>query len=97
MPEVKEISQPIEVGVGQIWQDTDKRVEFRQLKVISLGFRERRTGRVGSRIERIPVAHCLARRSPTAPFTGREMTIQVSRFKPNSTGYRLVAESEDAL
>lgn len=86
-----------EVKPGQIWQDNDKRNPTRQVKVVELFTFKKRTGRPGSRLEDVPMASCVSRPAPNGEFSKRRVGIQISRFRPNSTGYTLVAESEAEL
>jgi hypothetical protein len=82
------------VRVGQVWEDTDKRHPGRRVQVVRL---ETVHLRVWSGTEMryvtedIPVAVC---RRAGAPVLSRETRIRVDRFRPTSTGYRLV---EDVL
>lgn len=87
-----------EVRVGQIWQDNDKRSGFRQLKVMSIEpAKFRRRAKTGWIVAEGSVARCSVRTSVDGMFGTRLVSVRSDRFKPNSTGYRLVAESEAQL
>ena len=91
------IEQPI-VRVGQVWADNDKRSAGREVKVLRFWsrpatMRERRSGRADD----VQYAVCQVARDNwgrLAPFTvGRCVDIRVDRFRPTSTGYRLVKDA----
>lgn len=66
----------IEVKVGQVWADNDKRSEGRHVRVIA--------------IEKLHRQAVVRPCSPTGDFTGHRVTrIRLDRFRPTSTGYRL--------
>ena len=72
---------PHGVRVGQVWEDNDYRSRGRKLMVM--------------RVEVDP-----AGREPYAEVTdtaGRRRYIKLRRFRPNSTGYMLVADSTERL
>jgi hypothetical protein len=72
----------IEVKVGQVWADNDKRSEGRHVRVVA--------------IERLHRRAVVRRCSSTGEFTGAQVTrIRLERFKPTSTGYRLVSDPEN--
>lgn len=77
-----------EVKVGQIWVDNDKRAAGRQLKILT--------------VDKAPPGKQLSSGYATAEVisdrraglrTNRQTCILLSRFKPNSTGYRLVKDA----
>jgi len=64
---------PVQVKVGQIWQDNDPRLTYiRRLKVLEI---------VG---EKAIVQHTSG--------LGPKTKIRLNRFRPTSTGYKLVSE-----
>lgn len=67
----------MELRVGQIWKDNDKRVSDRFLEVVKIGSRLAICRQV-TRLGRI--------------VSTRFTTIDLNRFKPTSTGYVLVKE-----
>ncbi len=72
------------VRVGQVWADNDKRSRGRHLKVIDIS---RRMG-----TDRAEVQQCDQR----GRIIGSRTTfIRLDRFRPTSTGYRLVRDVED--
>jgi len=70
------ISAP-EVKVGQIWKDNDKRGPDRYLIVC---------------VVETEKAICLECTKNGNPVTKRKTRISLSRFRPTSTGYRLISE-----
>lgn len=81
------------VKPGQVWADNDKRSGQRTLRV------ERLTEYLyssGGLIGPVPYAVCtvLTDRSGKPVKSGRRVEIRVSRFRPTSTGYRLVSEAQ---
>jgi len=72
------------VEPGQVWADCDPRAVGRTIRVDSIG---------GDVMD--PTAVCTVltdRDSAVSPTVGRAVRIRVRRFRPNSTGYRLVKE-----
>jgi hypothetical protein len=66
-----------DVQVGQVWADNDKRSAGRHVKVMAIEVLHRQA----------VVRPC----SPTGQLTGSRVTrIRLTRFRPTSTGYRLV-------
>lgn len=68
-----------EVKIGQIWADNDPRFQNddRHLQVIEIGQ---------------GMAFCIIVKHYKPKMLGRKSAIKLSRFRPTSTGYRLVAE-----
>ncbi|MEY9876608.1 hypothetical protein ABH931_006118 [Streptacidiphilus sp. MAP12-33] len=68
------------VRVGQIWQDNDPRSYGRKLRVLEVGD-----------------THALVElhqpRRDTNAKRGRQTRIRLDRFKPTSTGYRLIQDA----
>ena len=91
--------QPV-VRVGQVWADNDKRAAGRYVKVLGLHSRREHPVVRGRRIytENVDVEYATCevvadRHGPRfgpGPV-GRRVEIRVDRFRPTSTGYRLVA------
>ena len=82
----------IEVEPGQVWADRDWRCEGRLIRVVEV-HREMADGtpfHIGYAIVE-QVAHGDPVR---AHNNGRRPKIRLNRFKPTSTGYRLVSEPE---
>ena len=77
-----------EVRPGQIWADNDVRSRGRQIKVLAVV-----DGKATCTVVRAadPVASNAGR-----PPAGRVTRISQRRFRPNSTGYRLVQDAEAA-
>ena len=69
------------VKINQIWKDNDKRVSDRYLKVFKIEDSK---------------AHCYVSNSEDFQETETPKTTKVSikRFKPNSTGYKLIHDAE---
>lgn len=70
----------MEVKEGQIWADNDRRSRGRTLKVL-----------------RVEAEHALCEVLTDGPYphrsaVGRTTSIRLSRFKPNSTGYRYLRD-----
>lgn len=92
-----------EVMPGQVWADNDKRHQGRQLKVLSLFSDWRRVAearRQGDYSSSAYVEALYARCEVVVEgcgqsfsTRGRQVTIRVDRFRPTSTGYRLVEEA----
>lgn len=72
-------SEPV-VKAGQVWADNDKRSEGRKVRILSVG----ETHAV--------VEQYVPRGSSAKP--GRQTQIRLDRFRPTSTGYRLVQDVE---
>lgn len=70
------------VRVGQVWADNDKRSEGRTLRVDAVSARH---------------AQCVVL-TPATPGsrTGHTVRILLERMKPVTTGYRLLADPDDA-
>lgn len=82
----------IEVKVGQVWADNDKRAAARTLKVIRVEADTRKG--VAKPGEAVAVCEVLTDRKDVAvgqSQVGRIVRIRVDRMRPTSTGYRLVA------
>lgn len=78
-----------EVRVGQIWSDNDKRAHGRQIRVVEVHKRHAVVELVNQRGR---PAHGHEDKQLAEP--GRRTTIRLDRFKPTSTGYRLVQDVE---
>jgi hypothetical protein len=68
-----------EVKPGQIWADNDKRSKGRRIRVLEVG-----------------QYHAIVRDADATPGAwppGRKTRIRLDRFKPTSTGYRLVQDA----
>lgn len=76
---------PYGVKVGQVWRDNDKRATDRT-------FRIRKLLPGGSTPDR-PGFAVVVMLTPKQ-VRGREREIRLDRFRPNSTGYRLVQDVE---
>ena len=74
------MSKPV-VKVGQVWMDNDKRL---------CGTRTLRVRMLQPCAGVMQWAICEV--SQDGKATGRTTTIRLTRFRPNSTGYRLVSE-----
>lgn len=71
-----------EVKVGQVWADNDARARGRTLEVLEVG-------------ENHAVCKVLTpARFANVSTTGRTVRIMLRRFKPNSTGYRLLEDTK---
>ena len=80
-------ARPIEVRVGQVWQDWD--VRYRESGSYQ---------RFGTVIE-VDETHCRLRwdtRGTHAFSSGHTSRVKLSRMKPTSTGYRLVKDVPEA-
>jgi hypothetical protein len=75
----------IRVKPGQIWADNDKRSAGRQVRVVEVG---NTYATVEAYIP--PAAQHLHSKPP------RRSRILLTRFRPTSTGYRLVQDAEEA-
>lgn len=78
------MTEKIEVEVGQIWQDCDKRQTGRYAKVLSI---------------QGGLAKCLRVKwgeSGWVPATERATYVSVSRMRPTASGYKLVGPIEEA-
>lgn len=75
------------VKIGQIWVDNDKRAAGRRLKILTVD--EASPGKQLS--NGYATAEVISDRR-AALRTNRHTSILLSRFKPNSTGYRLVKD-----
>lgn len=83
----------IEVRNNQIWQDADPRIERemgarRLLRVVAVGEPGRSLARVVSWYEKPDGEGGWMLASPVRPST-----IKLERFKPTSTGYRLIEDA----
>lgn len=98
---------PIEVMAHQVWADNDPRSAGRTLRVDEVRYSSRIGGMVAACTiltnadetqetldKRVtdPTYHSWSR---TSDRRGTQTVISVKRFKPNSTGYRLVADVAD--
>jgi hypothetical protein len=87
---------PVEVRIGQVWQDNDKRGYGRRVRIVEIvnrhipGRPSMGTGTPHAVVELVTgrgVGYGQAK-------PGRRTTIRLDRFKPTATGYRLVSEPE---
>jgi len=70
----------MDVKVNQVWEDNDRRVKGRRFRV----------DRIDCGLVFVTVIE-----NPEAPETvGRVRRIRLDRFRPTSTGYRLVSEAK---
>jgi hypothetical protein len=87
------MSELPEVRPGQVWESCDKRDNGRRVKVLEV-FREMADGspfRVG-----YAIVEQVAHRDPVrAQNNGRRSKIRLDRFRPTSSGYRLVSDTEE--
>jgi hypothetical protein len=70
----------MDVKVGQVWADNDPRVPWRKIRVdeIVRGY-----------------AMVTVVEDPTSPkCVGKQRRIRLDRFRPTSTGYRLVSDAK---
>jgi hypothetical protein len=70
------------VKVGQIWEDNDPRMEGRRVRVTAIDDTH------------ATVVLCQPRPPVSSAKPGRRTRIRLDRFRPTSTGYRYVADSE---
>jgi hypothetical protein len=77
-----------EVRVGQVWADNDKRSAGRTLRIEHIGYEDHDGNEVP------PYAACRVLTNKPGCRTGHQVAIRLARFKPISTGYRLVSESD---
>lgn len=78
------MSEPTpEVRVGQIWQDNDPRADGRTIRIVEVDATHATVELVSQRA----VGHQQAK-------PGRRSRIRLDRFRPTSTGYRLVEDAE---
>jgi len=85
------------VRPGQVWADNDPRSEGRRIEVVRLGTHRHRywsSGEMGYVEEVVPVALC---RRVGAKKGGRLTRIRIDRFRPTTTGYRLVADTAEEV
>jgi hypothetical protein len=77
------------VRVGQVWADNDKRAEGRRVRVVEVG----RTHAVVELVDQRgrPARGHEAQQKAEA---GRRTRIRLDRFRPTSTGYRLVRDAD---
>lgn len=87
------MSEPT-VKVGQVWADNDKRSAGRHVKVVELLPPTLGAPHIQPKPARARVALCTAS-GEVIRVNGKatHTTIRVSRFRPTSTGYRLVKDA----
>ncbi len=86
------MSDQPDVRVGQVWQSTDKRDDDRRLKVLRLDEDRVRVWSVNRMAyEERTYFYAICRRVLNGEEVGRYLRIRLDRFRPTSTGYRLVA------
>lgn len=73
----------VEVRVGQVWADNDKRSEGRRLRV----------DEVSSTHATVTPVDVHGQPTPSV-LRARRTRIRLDRFKPTATGYRLVEEAD---
>ena len=76
---IEKQSNPYNVQVDQIWESTDKRTPGRRVRVTYVGV---------ARVE--VVAHAPATNDSGGFVLGRTTAIRLDRFRPGSTGWKLV-------
>ena len=86
------MAELVTVEPGQVWEDCDKRNPGRQLKVLAI------VVRLGRKVAECEILSNGGRPSTFASpenkgkgLVGHKTYIRVSRMKPGSTGYKLVA------
>jgi len=77
----------IEVRVGQVWEDCDKRNPGRLVKVLRIFTKSYRQG--FKKAEALFV-ECEVLGEVGSYAKGKKTTIRASRLRPGSTGYRLI-------
>ncbi len=77
--------ESIPVRPGQIWQDNDPRAHDRTVRVVEI-----------TDTHAIVALHTPRGVSDDHAKPGRRTRIRLDRFRPTSTGYRLVQEAPDA-
>ncbi|MDR6219015.1 hypothetical protein [Deinococcus soli (ex Cha et al. 2016)] len=77
-------SNPYHVTAGQIWEDADPRMNGRQLQVHAI------SGAYAECYQVIKGTTLLAPGEHTRQNNGKPRRIRLDRFKPTSTGYRLL-------
>jgi hypothetical protein len=82
----------VRVRVGQIWQDNDKRSRGRKLLVVKIGKKYATVELVDARTWPNRSAS-LRDDDPRRAQPGRRTYIRLDRFRPTSTGYRLVEDA----
>lgn len=88
MPETPDVRKNPDVRIGQVWADNDKRSTGRHLKVIAFtDFAAAAGGKPRSAV----VVLCTPNgRTIYTNGKARRTRIKLARFRPTSTGYRLV-------
>jgi hypothetical protein len=74
------VADDVTVRVGQVWADLDKRSKGRRIRVLEVG-----------------QYHATVRDADAVPGAwppARKTRIRLDRFRPTSTGYRLVSEPD---
>lgn len=99
-------SDPTPVRVGQIWQDNDKRGYGRQVRIVEIvyihipGRRSEGRGTPHAIVELVTGRgrpwSGLRPGEPARAEPGRRTRIRLDRFRPTSTGYRLIQEGPGA-
>ena len=77
------------VTVGQVWQDNDKRIPARFLRVVEVQARFAMCERVERTIYEPPLEWT----AMSGRYFMKQARISLDRFKPTATGYRLVADA----
>lgn len=77
------------VRVGQVWQDNDKRSYGRKLRVVEI---DKTHATVELVTQRGRAWSGLAPGEPPRVQSGRRTRIRLDRFRPTSTGYRLIQD-----
>lgn len=91
----KNADQAVKVEVGQVWADNDPRIPGRTVEVVRLFTVPMVRRKTGPLPVDQPYAEC--RVLTGAPrMIGKRVDIRVDRFRPTSTGYRLVSPASAA-
>lgn len=69
-----------DVKVGQVWADNDWRSQGRTVRIVAIGVQR-------ATVEVLTVVGGAPARNP------RQTRVRLARFKPTSTGYRLIEEA----
>jgi hypothetical protein len=83
--------ESIEVRIGQVWADNDKRSSGRKVRIVEV---DRTHATVELVSERGRPWSGLRPGEPARAEPGRRTRIRLDRFKPTTTGYRLAQDVE---
>lgn len=78
------LTNPYQVAVGQIWEDADPRMGGRQIQVYAI------SGLYAECYQVVKGITQLAAGEDARYRNGKPRRIRLDRFRPNSTGYRLI-------